>query len=159
MQQLRAAGANVNARSPEGNTSLINAVLESDFPQMDALIALQADVDWPDDSGFSPLRVAIENGFGLVVERLIDLDANVNAGDRYQITPLMAAARLSQVGMMNSLIKAGADQFAKSMTGDNAVSLAIRGNARQAQTLLFGPLGLTSVVSAVSNEPPILAGD
>ena len=45
-----------------------------------------------------------------VIKLLVDLGADVNAADDYGITPLMAAANLGEVSIIQFLIDRGADR-------------------------------------------------
>lgn len=89
------AGANVNARTPEGTTPLMLAVGSGELVRM--LLAAGAEVNAIDQDGHTALVYAIVENYGGGAESLsalIQAGANVNLKDRDGLTPLDHARRV-----------------------------------------------------------------
>lgn len=91
-----ARGVNVNARDCEsGTTALILTIMNDNREMMKALIAMKANLDLQNNSGFTALMYAVGWGRMDVVRELINAGANVNKrtydGDR--VTALGIALR------------------------------------------------------------------
>ncbi|XP_055705415.1 protein phosphatase 1 regulatory subunit 16A isoform X2 [Phlebotomus papatasi] len=71
------------------------------------------DLEWPDHQGATPLHIASANGYGRVVEFLLDQHVLVDAVDNDLWTPVHAAACWGHLEVLEMLAQAGADLFAK----------------------------------------------
>jgi len=70
--------------------------------------------------------------------KLIHAGANVNAQDRYGVTPLMQAVVGNNTTAVSTLIAAGADPKLKDFRGDTALDLARQLGRTDIQRLLVG---------------------
>ena len=132
IKALIASGADVNARSKVGRTSLMWAADKGDADSIEALIASGADVNAKDENGKTALMKAVKSGKADCVEALIAAGAEVNArskagrnaGWKEGRTALMEAASNSAYSV-KALIAAGADVNAKDNGGETALMAAV----------------------------------
>ncbi|XP_059608857.1 protein phosphatase 1 regulatory subunit 16A isoform X2 [Phlebotomus argentipes] len=85
-------------------------VMLSDLEEM---AMMGGDLEWPDNQGATPLHIASANGYGRVVEFLLDQHVLVDAVDNDLWTPVHAAACWGHLEVLEMLAQAGADLFAK----------------------------------------------
>ena len=85
---------------------LSNAVIADDFDRVKFLVSKGADVNKADNQGWTPLQSAARTRHDKMIRLLIDLGADVNAGDP---TPLVAAVMRDHVPSVKALIEHGAD--------------------------------------------------
>lgn len=100
-----------------------------------SLLAVHADVDARAPDGATPLLRALNPGqdrdpvlkkVAPVVEVLLEAGADPNLADLAGNTPLMAAAQLGDVSLVQRLLDAGADPGLRNAQGETAQSLALR---------------------------------
>jgi len=95
VQQLLAAGADVNATDDSGWTALMKACYNTEH----------------------------KRGFAEVVQALIDAGANIEAPIGYGVRPLMLAAGYGETAVVDTLLRAGADVLAKNEGGYTALMM------------------------------------
>lgn len=153
IKMLAAAGADINARSPQKVSALSEAVfygrrdvtkwlLENGASVHDPVTALQVPI----------LGLAAVRGDAAIVRMLIAKGADVNARDKTGSTPLFWAVRsdYDSAEVAEVLIKAGADVNARDMSGESVMDLAQRrGMVRSAKVL-------RSAGARVSREVPVI---
>ena len=132
VQELLAAGANVNAANVDGGTALFYA--SSNVPALhlagdrlllvQALLAAGASVNAATRDGWTALIMASSNGHFPVVERLIAAGANVNAANVDGYTALMSASKHGHLHVVERLIAAGANVNAANVDGWTALMSA-----------------------------------
>ncbi|MCE1245319.1 MAG: ankyrin repeat domain-containing protein [Firmicutes bacterium] len=72
--------------------TIFSAIYEGNIDKVDSLLAQDEKLlEARDDKGFSPLRAAVQGGFGEIVEFLLVLEANPNSRDKTGKTPLHEA--------------------------------------------------------------------
>ena len=108
LQELIAAGANVNQQDHDGSTPLYFAAFRGHQTVVQTLIAAGANVHQANNDGVSPLHLAIICGNQAVIQTLIAAGANVNQVI-YGQTPLHLAAEYGQQAVVETLIEAGAN--------------------------------------------------
>ena len=104
VQQLIAAGANVNAIDNVGDTALTMAACRGHGPVVQQLIAAGANVNAIDNDGNTALTVAACRGHDSCVQKLIATGANVEAVNRFRTTPLINAARKGHNSCVRQMI-------------------------------------------------------
>jgi ankyrin repeat protein len=88
MRLLLAAGANLRARSEDGNMPLHLAAMNDRDDLAELLIARGADVNARNTSEWTPLHFAAQRGHTVVVQVLLAHGADINAQGRDGLTPL-----------------------------------------------------------------------
>ncbi len=117
-------GADVDAKSWEGVTSLMFATQNANLAMMKVLIRCGADPDLKPASGNTALIASILNGTPDITEFLIRNGASVDLGDNNDVTPLMYAIKVDSFDIPDLLIYYGADFDIKSKDGTDALMLA-----------------------------------
>ena len=82
------------------------------------------------------VHLAASNGHHDAIRILINHGAEVDAVDENQCTPLMFAAMQNHPHCVNELLINGADFTQTDFNGDNALSLAMQNDSKQAQRVL-----------------------
>lgn len=109
VQLLLAAGANINAKSTDGQeTALMSAVTRGHVPVVKLLLAKKADITPKNAYGFNAFTSAVAAGNQEVAALLLDAGAKVNDG-AHGLTPLQFAASAGSIEMIDFLVKRGAD--------------------------------------------------
>ncbi len=127
VERLLKAGADVNARSPRGNTALHFAAAGGDVRVVEALLNAHANVNARTPEGFTPLHSAVQCGDVRVVNALIRAHADVNAHSKqYNVTPLIYSIDMAwgKPEITLALIQAGADVNVAESDGDTALWVA-----------------------------------
>jgi ankyrin repeat protein len=118
---LSTPGVNLDARSRNGDTSLMLAAFKKDLAVARALIEKGAEINRP---GWTALHYAATVGSLPIVRLLLDHDAYIDAESPNKTTPLMMAARGGHRDVIDYLISQGADLDAKNELGLTAVDFA-----------------------------------
>jgi len=114
-----------------------DAAEQRNWAEVSALAQKKADLNELQGDGSSALLWAVHHDNADAAALLIDLGANVNAGNRYGITPLAEAALNGNVAIVEKLIAAGADVEAALPGGDTPLMIASRtGSAGAVKALL-----------------------
>ena len=111
------AGARVAAEAQAESSSLHAAVEDVNLPMVSLLLDHDgsAALDWFDYVDRTPLIIAVEAGSVPIARRLIEAGADVNAHNEPRIgdTALHTAAANGTLGMVDLLLRAGADPTLK----------------------------------------------
>ncbi len=106
---LVAQGAEVRAETRTAETPLLRAAQKGRLAIAEFLIAKGADVNTQGGENFSsPLHAAVELGHRRLVRLLLDSGAAVNPTDRLGRTPAVRAMQKNQMGIVKTLVAAGA---------------------------------------------------
>jgi ankyrin repeat protein len=104
------AKANLSTRGPDGITPLLLASMWSNVEAVKALLAAGADPNDGDDSGDTPLIMAVYNSGNLdVVKALIAGGADVNSVDNHGVNVMLTAVLTKDTRLISALIDAGAE--------------------------------------------------
>ena len=106
---LLARGADVNAKTREGITPLLIAVLARQPAIVELLLRLKADPNAATTEGNTALMAAAMAGHRAIAQQLLAAHADVNARNRNGATPLFLAARQGHAGLVQLLLENGAD--------------------------------------------------
>src|SRR5215470_12359749 len=123
------------------HTPLVAAIENGNMPVFEALLAAGAGVATPIPSGETPLHAAARRGDEAMARALLARGAPVNAPivhPNHQFhgrTPLMHAAIRGSLPVVKLLLEAGADPFAKDLSGFTALGFAELGGKRVANHL------------------------
>jgi ankyrin repeat protein len=150
LRYLISAGANINARTPAGETALM---LASYFSPDDAsrsgvnsyeqvvrvLVETGASLE-NEPHNYTPLAYAAYQGHQRIVRYLIErgarVDGDAEGGVVYVNTPLMMAAIQGHMDTALWLLRAGADPRVRIHLGNTAAELAQKNNHRNILTVL-----------------------
>jgi uncharacterized protein len=139
IEQLIAAGADINEAQADGATALHWAVQWDDLTTAELLLAAGAKPDVSNRAGATPLRLAAVNGNAAMLSLLLAAGVEISepvstTGD----TALMMAARTGKPDAVRVLLDAGADVNAKETWGGTTALMwaATEGHAEVARMLL-----------------------
>ncbi|GLG94430.1 Protein fem-1 homolog B [Gryllus bimaculatus] len=113
---LADCGADINARTGNGNTALHIASSRDSPTCVEELVRHGADLHAPDKRGLTPLHVAAAHGRVEVLRELLRLGARTDLRAQ-QITPLMIAVERRDEECGRALIEAGADVSGGTLLG------------------------------------------
>ena len=137
VQDLIAAGADVNHQRQDGFTALMRAAFWGHLEVTRFLIDTGADVNHQNQYGNTVLIFAADRGHLEIVQTLIDAGADVNHQNRFRReTALMVAARREYLEITRSLIDAGADVNRQSKDGFTALEIATRRGHTEIEALI-----------------------
>ncbi|QHV14412.1 hypothetical protein C5O10_08730 [Akkermansia muciniphila] len=118
------AGADVNAKTKDGETALMLAVDEGHTSCVKTLLEVGSDVNAENKNGWTALMAAVAKSNVDCVKVLLEAGADVNAKDKDEVTILMRAALKGHTNCVKTLLKAGADVNAKLKDGSTALMMA-----------------------------------
>src|SRR5689334_4381294 len=109
-------------------TPLLGALIHNDSVEAKRLLNEGADPNEGSFGGFPPLILAVVRQDRELVRRMTAKGANLNCRDRSGSTPLMWAAfnETGDAGMVEELLKFGADPTASNAAGETALTWALK---------------------------------
>lgn len=126
----------VNERDSSARTPLMWSAYYGQSPTITLLVRHGADVRARAREGETAVHLAASNGHHDAIRILINHGAEVDAVDENDCTPLMFAAMQNHPHCVNELLINGADFTKADFNGDNALSLAMQNDSKQAQRVL-----------------------
>ncbi len=143
---------------------LSNALIANDLDRVKFLVGKGADVNQPDNQGWTPLISAARQRHDDMINLLIELGADVNLAKSDGTTPLIAAASRDHVPSIKVLLEHGADVEKPGPQGFRALPLAIADDNYEAAKALIeagakvnepsGAEGLTPLMVAAAQTAP-----
>jgi ankyrin repeat protein len=129
---LKEAGSDPNEGDGHGETALARALSMGSAEMVEALLEVGADPNrrWI----FCPLDQAVFEGRQDLVDLLLKYGANPNAKDRHGGTALLSAVRCGHLGIVRSLLEAGADPWHEGP--DDLDSFALAEKEKQTEILV-----------------------
>ncbi len=118
---LKHPDVQLDARSRNGDTALMIAAFNGDTKAAVELIDKGAEINRP---GWTALHYASAVGNVVLMRKLIENSAYIDAESPNKTTPLMMAARAGHLSSVQFLIDEGADVTAKNELGLNAIDFA-----------------------------------
>jgi uncharacterized protein len=116
---------------------LVDAAKSRNSAAAVALLAKRIDPNITEPDGTTALHWAVRYDETMLVERLIKAGANVNAANRYGVTPIALACESASGAVMEQLVKAGVNPNATGPLGETALhTCAHTGNVDGAKALL-----------------------
>lgn len=130
VERSLAAGANVDSRTRDQATPLINAALGDQLAIVGLLIGKHADVMARNAGGFTALHAAAYSGSVPISKLLLDHGAVLDdASNKAGVTPLMIAGEQNHVALAEFLLVKGADAAHAESHGYTPIARAIwKGN-------------------------------
>ncbi len=129
--------ADLNARDPEGNTPLTNAVRVKSPEMVSYLVAHHADVGRRDSDGWTPLMTAAWLDQGDLVEFLAAHKADMTAKNPQGLTPLALASEYGKDVAVVAMVRAGSNINQRIGSGYTPLMLAVAGHSdRSAKALI-----------------------
>lgn len=126
-------GTQPEARSPDGESTLMMACLRGNEEVARLLVERGADVNKP---GWTPLHYAATGGHQAIAAFLLDQNAYIDADAPNGNTPLMMAALYGNAETVKLLLDAGADPGLRNRAGQRALDLARQGSRPDAIRML-----------------------
>ena len=131
------AGADVDAKSPDGATALQWAVHGDQEPMVELLLEVGANVGITNHYGVGAASLAAENGNSIILARLLEAGTNPNQTMPGGETLLMTAARTGEPETVRTLLVYGANPNRRETTrGQTALMWAAANNNAAAIQLL-----------------------
>lgn len=148
VRALVEAGANLEAKTVQGNSPLSMAALKGRVEISKYLLQRGAQVESADPRGATPLMLAARSGETDIVRALIAAGANVNARTLFsdgRQTPLHYACEDSNFGIVKldivkSLVEAGADASVQNGAEKTALEVAFLGKSKARNNIVFSEL-------------------
>jgi ankyrin repeat protein len=126
VEQLLAAGADVDSRAPDQATPLINAALGAQLAIAELLIGKGADVMARNSGGFTPLHAAAFSGSVPISKLLLHNGSKLDdAANKSGVTPLMIAGEENHVALAAFFLSEGADVRHAEVHGYTPITRAI----------------------------------
>ncbi len=125
------------------NEKLFRAIIINDYKSVSKLLnpsflfGKKLDVNEKDDTGSSPLCLALENGFNEIIKLLVDQGADVNEKSIFGDPIITACGKNGSKEIVQLLIDKGADVNAKSMHGDTPLIIASSNGKKDIAELLI----------------------
>ena len=126
----------------------------ADREQVKELVSRGADVKAVIESGRGAVLLACLVGDPGIMKLLLDHGAPVDAKDKYELTPLMAAARWGRIEMVNVLLEQGADPNARDKQGNTSLSLALTYGHKEVKALLEEQAGAPAAMGSEMKRRP-----
>ena len=134
---LLAEGARVDARTDDGWTPLMVAVINGHAGVVRHLLACGADVNARNGRGWTALRFAVSMGDTDAVRLLLEAGADPDARDEDGRTALMQAAEENVLECVRALVEAGADVSLRDGKGETSLAIAARAGYAPAVEILI----------------------
>jgi ankyrin repeat protein len=109
VRRLLSVGADVNATTETGWTSLHQACMNGHLEVFNELLHHGADIEAKNNTGWTPLRLACMNGHLEVFNELLSRGANIDAKDYDGDTPLHLASLYDHLPVVKALLSRGAN--------------------------------------------------
>ena len=119
------------------NASLADAVEARNVTRTATLLSRRVDVNIPQVDGMTALHWAVHHDDGELGEKLLDLDANASAQNRYGITPLYLACVNGNANLVSALLTSGAGPNTTSRGGETVLMTAARTGDADSVTALI----------------------
>ena len=140
---------------------LLDAVRERKRGVAKSLIQSRANLNYTNSFGWTSLHWAADRGLLEVTNMLLDFNADVNARDLNEATPIIAAARANCLGTARALMARGARLDLLDEWEDSALNIAVSTGhtkmAAQLRSASKGPLDRLAGAKVVGFAPPVLA--
>jgi ankyrin repeat protein len=134
-----AALTSVVTLSAQSRSPIADAAMQNNAAGVRALLKQGADVNAPQGDGMTALHWAASHGNLDMTQMLIVAGGNLKASTRINgYTPLFFASREGNPGVVDALLKAGADPKAVSVTGTTPLMLTASSGNVDAVKLLLG---------------------
>jgi hypothetical protein len=139
---------------------LLDAVRERKRGVAKSLIQSRANLNYTNSFGWTSLHWAADRGLLEVTNMLLDFNADVNARDLNEATPIIAAARANCLGTARALMARGARLDLLDEWEDSALNIAVSTGhtkmAAQLRSASKGPLDRLAGAKVVFSYPPSL---
>ena len=144
-------GAMANTRGKTGSTPFLEACKSGHSEIIWLLLDHNPDVNVhdSDDMGYTPLHYGAMRGHFKLVQKLLELQAEVNSCTDHESTPLLLASEFGYTDVVQLLLDHNADVYARDGDGDTALHCAALGGHPDNVRIL---LKLNLEVNSQNNE-------
>ena len=118
------------------DSTVFDAVRQSDYQRLKALIAEEKDVNTADVNGMTALHLAALNDDFISAQLLLSAKANPSAETGYGVTPLWLASQNGNAAIVRALLKAGAALDHSLLGEQTALMMAARAGCLEAVQVL-----------------------
>jgi len=123
---LLCCGANVNAQTKNGITTLHAATQKGYVKVIEALLEHNADVNSTIKSDITPLHIAAQKGRTEIVQILLKFGASIDSKSKYGRTALHVASHKGHLEIVKGLLKVGACIDSQDEYGTTALHIACK---------------------------------
>lgn len=127
IKKLVERGANVNHRSPFGNTVLIDAIVAGNFEAARALVECGADINLKGRNSLGAFGAACMHGQAEIIKFLVDKGVNPKGMDGAE--GLVSAAATGRRDVVDLLLSLGTSVNSKEPHGWTALAVSVKGTA------------------------------
>ena len=141
------AAGGIDAASRRGDTALMGVAKRGNEPLVDILLSYNANPNVADlEHGYTPLRLAAEEGHTPIVLKLLHAGARRDTTDKLGDTALISAARRGQTDAVQALLNSAVDPNITGAGGMTALMWAVYWNEKDTvAALLAGGANVHSV--------------
>ena len=135
LQSLAEQGADINAQNQNGTTPLISAAKNQQGGALSILLSNGAAVELTDHGGYTAMCYAAWRG--LLVNTLLEHNANVNVKSLFGFTPLLLATEEGHCNVVIELLRHGADINAYNRYHNTALHYAVNSGSTEMVAILI----------------------
>ncbi len=136
---LKTPGVNLDIKNAMDETPLMIAANQGNERLIDSLLKREAQVNKP---GWTALHYAAAIGHNVIVAKLLERHAYIDAESPNKTTPLMMAARAGHSATVKLLVDEGADSSLKNDAGLSATDMARTRGLKEVLAALAAPPAL-----------------
>jgi quinoprotein dehydrogenase-associated probable ABC transporter substrate-binding protein len=144
------------AAGADPNDELSDAIIADDPARVKFLVSKGANVNAPDNQGYTPLTSAARQRYTDMIKVLLALKANVNTADANNMTPLLEAVMRNDVPSIKVLLAHGADKEVRGPQGYNSLALAIEERQYEAAKTLIDAGAKVNVAEGDQRLTPLM---
>jgi ankyrin repeat protein len=148
----------INNFDDNGMSPLMNACAFGQIEAIKNILKAGADVNLPNKYGYTALFIAVERGFALTVETLIDMGANIHwVDEKTGKSAILIAVAGGFAEITQTLIKAGADVNMPLRNGQSLLMLSSAGHSVEMSSVLISAGARVNYQDSLGNNALMIA--